>query len=132
MFGRDKSDLIEHLPMVPLRDIVVFPHTMIPFVVGRKSSIRAVEQALSRGKRIFLSTQRDATVDNPGPEEINSVGTVASIVQQPEAARRQRQGAGRGPRAGARARVSRGVGRPARGGQARARAGGAAPRGSRA
>ena len=81
MFGREKSDLIENLPMVPMRDLVVFPHLMIPFVIGRKSSIKALEQALARGKRIFLSAQHDATHDNPGPEEIHTVGTVCSIVQ---------------------------------------------------
>jgi len=69
------------LPMVPLRDIVVFPHTMRPFVVGRKPSLLAVEHALAAGKRLFLATQRDAKVDNPAPEEINRVGTIATIVQ---------------------------------------------------
>jgi ATP-dependent Lon protease len=81
MFGRDKADLIENLPMVPMRDLVVFPHMMIPFVIGRKSSIKALEQAVARGKRIFLSAQHDATRDNPGPEEIHTIGTVCSIVQ---------------------------------------------------
>ena len=81
MFGRDKNDVIETLPMVPLRDVVVFPHMMIPFVIGRQSSIRALEHALARGKRIFLSAQHDATRDNPGPEEIYTLGTVCSIVQ---------------------------------------------------
>src|SRR5262245_46733373 len=59
MFGRDKekSDTIETLPMVPLRDVVVFPHMMIPFVVGRPSSIKALDHALLKGKRIFLSAQ---------------------------------------------------------------------------
>ena len=46
--------------MVPLRDIVVFPHTMVPFVVGRKSSLLAVERALDADKRLFLATQRNA------------------------------------------------------------------------
>jgi ATP-dependent Lon protease len=81
MFGRDKNDVVETLPMVPLRDVVVFPHMMIPFVIGRQSSIRALEHALARGKRIFLSAQHDATRDNPGPEEIHTLGTVCSIVQ---------------------------------------------------
>ncbi len=81
MFGRDKNDVIETLPMVPLRDVVVFPHMMIPFVIGRQSSIRALDHALARGKRIFLSAQHDATRDNPGPEEIYTLGTVCSIVQ---------------------------------------------------
>jgi ATP-dependent Lon protease len=81
MFGREKNDVTETLPMVPLRDVVVFPHMMIPFVIGRQSSIRALEHALARGKRIFLSAQHDATRDNPGPEEIYTLGTVCSIVQ---------------------------------------------------
>ena len=75
------TDSVITLPMVPLRDIVVFPHTMVPFVVGRKSSLLAVERALATGKRLFLSTQRNARVDQPSPDEINSIGTVAGIVQ---------------------------------------------------
>jgi ATP-dependent Lon protease len=67
--------------MVPLRDIVVFPHTMVPFVVGRKPSLLAVERALGEDKKLFLSTQRNARVDNPAPEEVNTVGSVATVVQ---------------------------------------------------
>ncbi len=83
MFGRDKdkTDVIETLPLVPLRDVVLFPHMMMPFVIGRPSSIRALDYALLRGKRIFLSAQHDATRDNPGPEEIHTLGTVCNIVQ---------------------------------------------------
>jgi len=83
MFGRDKEkvDVIETLPMVPLRDVVVFPHMMIPFVIGRPSSIKALEYALVKGKRIFLSAQHDATRDNPGPDEIFTLGTICNIVQ---------------------------------------------------
>ena len=72
---------IATLPMVPLRDIVVFPHTMVPFVVGRKASLLAVERALTEDKRIFLSAQRNAKVDDPAPEEVTPVGTIATIVQ---------------------------------------------------
>jgi ATP-dependent Lon protease len=83
MFGKekDKTDVIETLPMVPLRDVVVFPHMMIPFVIGRPSSIKALEYALVKGKRLFLSAQHDATRDNPGPEEIHTLGTICNIVQ---------------------------------------------------
>jgi len=83
MFERDKEkvDVIETLPMVPLRDVVVFPHMMIPFVIGRPSSIKALEYALVKGKRIFLSAQHDATRDNPGPDEIHTLGTICNIVQ---------------------------------------------------
>ncbi len=78
---KDKSDVIETLPMVPLRDVVVFPHMMIPFVIGRPASIKALEYALIKGKRIFLSAQHDATRDNPAPDEIHTVGTICNIVQ---------------------------------------------------
>src|SRR6266568_2335037 len=71
----------EVLPLVPLRDVVVFPYTMIPFVVGRKASLQAVEKALASDKRIFLATQRDAKIDDPKPEEINAIGTISNIVQ---------------------------------------------------
>ncbi|MGH9870360.1 MAG: endopeptidase La [Candidatus Polarisedimenticolia bacterium] len=76
-----KNDSLETLPMVPLRDVVVFPHTMIPFVVGRRSSLLAVENALAQNKKIFLSTQKDAKVDNPSAEDINAIGTIANIIQ---------------------------------------------------
>jgi len=76
-----KDDSVETLPMVPLRDVVVFPHTMIPFVVGRKSSLRAVEQALNHQKKLFLATQRDAKIDSPGSSDINPIGTIANIIQ---------------------------------------------------
>jgi len=83
MFGRekDKTDVIETLPLVPLRDVVVFPHMMIPFVIGRPSSIKALEYALVKSKRIFLSAQHDATRDNPSPDEIYRLGTICNIVQ---------------------------------------------------
>jgi len=67
--------------MMPIRDVVIFPHMMTPFVVGRESSVRALEEALAGDKKIFLATQHDASVDEPRPDEIFSVGTVANIVQ---------------------------------------------------
>jgi ATP-dependent Lon protease len=67
--------------MMPVRDVVIFPHMMTPFVVGRESSVRALEEALGGDKRIFLATQHDASIDEPRPEEIYSVGTVVNIVQ---------------------------------------------------
>src|SRR6266571_7310195 len=76
-----RGDKVELLPLVPLRDVVVFPYTMIPFVVGRKSSLLAVEKALAGDKRIFLATQRDAKIDDPKADEINFIGTIANIVQ---------------------------------------------------
>ncbi len=67
--------------MMPIRDVVIFPHMMTPFVVGRESSVRALEQALSQDKKIFLATQHDASIDEPRPGEIYNIGTVANIVQ---------------------------------------------------
>src|SRR2546428_13645942 len=77
----NRGEKVEMLPLVPLRDVVVFPYTMIPFVVGRKTSLQAVVRALAADKRLFLSTQRDARTDEPKPEEINFIGTVVNIVQ---------------------------------------------------
>ncbi len=71
----------KRLPMMPIRDVVIFPHMMTPFVVGRESSVRALEEALAGDKKIFLATQHDASVDEPRPEEIYHTGTVANIVQ---------------------------------------------------
>ncbi len=69
------------LPMMPIRDVVIFPHMMTPFVVGRESSVRALEEALASDRKIFLATQHDASVDEPKPHEIYQVGTIANIVQ---------------------------------------------------
>ena len=69
------------LPMMPIRDVVIFPFMMTPFVVGRASSVRALEEALAADKKIFLATQHDASIDEPKPNEIYQVGTVVNIVQ---------------------------------------------------
>jgi ATP-dependent Lon protease len=80
MFQREKSEL-KRVPMMPVRDMVIFPQMMTPFIVGRESSVRALEEALAADKRIFLATQHDASVDDPKPKEIFTVGTLANIVQ---------------------------------------------------
>src|SRR5512137_169494 len=72
---------IERLPMVPLREAVVFPRTLAPFVVGRQSSLRALEKALAGDRRVFLACQRNAAADDPAPEEIHTVGAIATVVQ---------------------------------------------------
>jgi ATP-dependent Lon protease len=77
---KDKTDT-KRFPMMPIRDVVIFPYMMTPFVVGRESSVRALEEALAGDKKIFLATQHDASVDEPRPDEIYSVGTIANIVQ---------------------------------------------------
>ncbi|MGH2670571.1 MAG: LON peptidase substrate-binding domain-containing protein, partial [bacterium] len=69
------------MPMMPIRDVVIFPHMMTPFIVGRESSVRALEEALAGEKKIFLATQHDASIDDPKPNQIHPVGTIATIVQ---------------------------------------------------
>ena len=68
-------------PMLPLRDVVVFPHMVIPLFVGREKSIKALDHAMESGKQIFLAAQHDAADDDPSPELIYEVGTVANILQ---------------------------------------------------
>jgi len=74
-------EVYETLPIVPLRDVVVFPHMMMPFVIGRPSSTRALEHALLKDKRIFLAAQHDASTDDPRPDDIFTMGCVANVVQ---------------------------------------------------
>ncbi|HEY1305365.1 MAG TPA: endopeptidase La [Vicinamibacterales bacterium] len=74
-------EVYETLPIVPLRDVVVFPHMMMPFVIGRPSSTRALDHALLKDKRIFLAAQHDASIDDPRPDDIYTMGCVANVVQ---------------------------------------------------
>ncbi|HET9319929.1 MAG TPA: endopeptidase La [Bryobacteraceae bacterium] len=78
--SKEKSET-KRLPMMPIRDVVIFPYMMTPFVVGRESSVRALEEAMAGDKKIFLATQHDASIDEPKPNEIFNVGTVVNIVQ---------------------------------------------------
>ena len=79
---------IERYPMVPIRDVVIFPFTKVAFKIGRPSSVRALEQAMTGERNIFLATQHDATIDEPEPSQIYSVGTLGRILQ----AQRQENG----------------------------------------
>ncbi len=72
---------VRKLPMMPIRDMVIFPHMMTPFVVGRESSVRALEEALTGDRKIFLATQHDASVDEPNADDIFETGTIGNIVQ---------------------------------------------------
>jgi ATP-dependent Lon protease len=72
---------VRKLPMMPIRDMVIFPHMMTPFVVGRESSVRALEEALTGDRKIFLATQHDASVDEPTADDIYQTGTIGNIVQ---------------------------------------------------
>src|ERR1700743_2333132 len=78
--SKEKSDT-RRLPMMPIRDVVIFPYMMTPFVVGRESSVRALEDAMAGDNKIFLATQHDASTDEPSPNEIFSVGCIVNIVQ---------------------------------------------------
>src|SRR6201988_256492 len=77
---RTPSDVAWY-PMVPIRDVVIFPFTKVAFKIGRSGSVRALEKALAADRTSFLSTQHDATVDEPSPEQIYRVGTIARILQ---------------------------------------------------
>ena len=83
--NQDDKDILDgtqrKLPMMPIREMVIFPHMMAPFVVGRESSVRALEEALNGDRKIFLATQHDASVDEPTADDIYSVGTIGNIVQ---------------------------------------------------
>lgn len=74
-------DVPESLPLLPVRDIVVFPYMILPLYVGRDSSIRAVEESLSKNRLIFLASQKDLAEENPTPESIYEIGTVAMIMR---------------------------------------------------
>src|ERR1022692_414047 len=78
--SRDKSEQ-RKLPMMPIRDMVIFPYMMTPFVVGRESSVRALEEALNGDRKIFLATQHDASIDEPKAKDIYQVGSICAIVQ---------------------------------------------------
>ncbi len=69
------------LAVLPLRDIVVFPHMIVPLFVGREKSVRALEHVMQEDKQILLATQRSPSVDDPGPDDLFSVGTIGSILQ---------------------------------------------------
>ncbi|MFQ5849061.1 MAG: endopeptidase La [Candidatus Binatia bacterium] len=75
------AEIPDVIPLLPIRDIVIYPYMMLPLFVGRDISIRAVDEALSRDRLIFLVAQRDSAEDNPTPKDIYTVGTVASILR---------------------------------------------------
>src|SRR5580658_4385781 len=74
-------DIPESLPMLPVRDIVVFPYMILPLYVGRDASIRAVEESLAKNRLIFLASQKEITEDNPTENSIFRVGTIAMIMR---------------------------------------------------
>ncbi|ARN75549.1 endopeptidase La [Oceanicoccus sagamiensis] len=76
----DTMESIE-LPLLPLRDVVVYPHMVIPLFVGRERSIEALEEAMANDKQILLVAQKNASIDDPGEEDIYRVGTVSTVLQ---------------------------------------------------
>src|SRR5690242_2334015 len=68
-------------PVLPLRDIVVFPHMIVPLFVGREKSVRALEEVMSDEKQILLLTQKNATEDDPSPDGLHKIGTLATVLQ---------------------------------------------------
>jgi ATP-dependent Lon protease len=75
------SDALQEVPVLPLRDVVVYPHMVIPLFVGREKSIRALDGAMASDKQILLVAQRSADVDDPGVKDLHSLGTLANILQ---------------------------------------------------
>ncbi|MEK7378818.1 MAG: LON peptidase substrate-binding domain-containing protein, partial [Candidatus Binatota bacterium] len=76
-----QAEVPDVLPLLPIRDIVIYPYMMLPLFVGRDMSIRAVEESLSRDRLIFLVAQKNSAEDNPTPDDIYRIGTVASIMR---------------------------------------------------
>ena len=74
-------EIPQTLPMLAVRDIVVFPYMIIPLFVGRDASIRSVEEALAKNRLIFLASQKDLAEENPSPDSIYTVGTIAMIMR---------------------------------------------------
>jgi ATP-dependent Lon protease len=87
LFRNDKKDEKEpaggpmKMPLLPLRDIVVFPHMVVPLFVGRQRSIKALEEATQRQGPIFLSSQKDAKTNEPTEDDIYKIGTLGTVVQ---------------------------------------------------
>ena len=69
------------LPVLPLRDIVVFPHMIVPLFVGREKSVKALEDVMGSGKRIVLLAQKDAQHDDPGIDDLYQIATIGNILQ---------------------------------------------------
>ncbi|GGE59857.1 Lon protease [Streptosporangium jomthongense] len=78
---RIPEDTVQEYPLLPLRDVVVFPHMVVPLFVGREKSIQALEAAMEGSKEILLVAQKDASTDEPGPSDVFEMGTLATVLQ---------------------------------------------------
>ena len=81
MASNDNAENISNISLIPLRDLVIFPSTLVPFIIGRSSSIEALNKANEKDKMIFLSAQMDASIDNPHPKDVYSMGVIAKIIR---------------------------------------------------
>ena len=75
------TETMNNVPILPLRDVVVYPHMVIPLFVGREKSIHALDSAMDAGKQILLVAQKQADIDDPGKDDIYRIGTLATILQ---------------------------------------------------
>src|SRR5690554_7511530 len=78
---RIPEETVKEYPLLPLRDVVVFPHMVVPPFVCREKSIQALEAAMEGGKEILLVAQKDAATDEPGPKDVFAMGTLATVLQ---------------------------------------------------
>ena len=78
---RISEETVQDYPLLPLRDVVVFPHMVVPLFVGREKSIQALEAAMEGSKEILLVAQKDASTDEPGAVDVFSMGTLATVLQ---------------------------------------------------
>ncbi len=79
--NNQKNEVINDIPVLTLRDVVVYPHMVIPLFVGREKSIRSLDEAMENNKQILLVAQKSAEVDEPGPDDVFELGTLATILQ---------------------------------------------------
>ena len=78
---KDAFEVLKTVPLIPLRDLVIFPSTLVPFIIGRPSSIQALEKAGEAERTVFLAAQMDPSLDNPTPKDIHSFGVTAKIIR---------------------------------------------------
>jgi len=78
---KDSDSADQEVPVLPLRDVVVYPHMVIPLFVGRDKSIKALDSAMASDKQILLIAQKNADVDDPAVGDLNAIGTLANILQ---------------------------------------------------
>ena len=80
-YGEEKIDIKTSLPVLPLRDIVIFPHMIYPLLVGRQFTVSALQEAMVQDKHIFLCAQKSPSIENPGRDDLHQTGVAARILQ---------------------------------------------------